>query len=294
MEPITWFALLLMGWASRAEKQAAREIEAAAIRKHNALVYAVKQEAVHAEDAAIALVYDRSASFTWLCPRLNAALGKCNTKFKLRIDTSSLFEGLSEGKLKTLWEKLRRCFPSRGLLGDKTTFTLAVTALLLKGIQELDKVGWVPVPALHGTVADAISHVPIDGADHVAHAFGWFDSMPVLDLLSDFLLISAAARMFFNRRAAENARERAQDLERHTDKLMAEALRYRTYRDTCEGIRANEAEVCYQAFKAMIAMDALSQSPREWPEAVKHRVTQHFVAACQQWWSALQVTPPAL
>jgi hypothetical protein len=283
-----------MGWASRAEKQAARKVEAAASRKYNALICAVKQEAAQAEDAAITLVYDRSASFTWLCPRLNASLKNCNAKFKLHIDTSSLFEGLSEGKLKALWEKLRRCFPSRGLSGDKTTFTLAVTAVLLKGIQELDKLGWVPIPALHGTVADAISHMPIDGADHVAHAFGWFDSMPMLDLLNDFLLISAAARMFFNRRAAQHAWERAQELDQHTDKLMAEALRYRTYRDTCEGIRANQEEVSYQAFKAMIAMDALCQSPREWPEVVRQKITRHFVAACQQWWSVLQVAPSAL
>ena len=289
MELFTIGALVLSGLSglSRLIRGDAENLRKEAIHGVARAAKKAQTQITVTNDAANNLARQRAAAYSLLCPRLHDAFERLNL---------SMGEGGAPTRLRTreqieaLRQKVMANFVRLELEGDAAVLAMSVTAVVLKGIDYMDQAGMISVPVLHQSVEQAIASLPFDGADALAHLVPC-GALSVADAVADVFIVFSAVKLIRNIYKTNALTEDTGKLNQQAKELKAKRKELRKYQQSIETAEADQAEACYQLYRATVLAEAHAACPPETQARTKGSVIAGLKKAAAAWWQAISVEP---
>lgn len=213
------------------------------------------------------LAVNRIACVVWQIPHINSAAARLGVQDKFFGHRNSVFGGRTLTQLLALVRAARQAItPAVGCL-DRTVMMASGGALVLKGVQHLDKVGLMHAPLLDSNLHDLVSSLPFEHAHGMADALGGAGGLGVADLVGDGLIVFSLVKTGYNLVRAGTLEGKASDVRTQAAKVREATARICLLSKRVGGLSKDLEESSYCAFKAaLVAEEAarLGALRREW------------------------------
>ena len=274
----------------RVKKHQLNRLRAAAER-HNeetSRYHQTRRDRVVSERAFVA---ERAASLVWLQPRLNKTASRLGLR-RAMFGVGGALGGITEANMKSLLEKVRSAL----VMAPRSAFDRVVTvsfgaALLLEGIDQLDKLEMIDVPVLHDKIADVLSEVHVPGAELIGDGLAELGIDLVTDLLGDLFIVGGIAKGTFNLAKAAEFGEKADQVVSSVE-AVEKRHQEESLRSKKVGALAQRLESCaYEAFKWSYVAETLQSSRGISNRALRDTIKDGFSRSMVALWQTHKASP---
>jgi hypothetical protein len=248
---------------------------------------AAKRERTAVEGSFVA---ERAAALAWLQPTLNRSAQRLGLRKSL-FGPGGALGGITYEGMRSILAKAREALILPRAALDRVVGYSFAAAIVLEGIDALDRADLMEVPILHENVADVLSDMDIPGAEGLGEALAEFGWDTVGDILGDLFIVAGVAKGAYNIAKATEFSNRADRVAAAADKIESKVGEERTLSRKTIRLREALEGRAFEAFKwSQIAHVARSRGLlRNTP--IRERITANFTQSFLALWDAHKLSP---
>ncbi|MEO7424960.1 MAG: hypothetical protein ABI036_07225 [Fibrobacteria bacterium] len=235
------------------------------------------------------LAVNRLACIDWQLQHIRSAAGKLGVTKEFFNKKGGIFGGRTLSDIMRLLRAARKTIVPPSGVFDGSVMLASGTALLIEGVQYLDKIGVVDAPILHTNLHDAVSALPLEHAHGIADSLGGVGLINFSDLLGDALLVFSAFKSLFNLARAEDLGSKASDVRSEASRLQVAQASVRAVENRAMILASELEERSYEAYKwAIVAEEAAKLHHRKPTWQIPQLVVARLRDATVRLWANLQ------
>lgn len=276
------------GIASSFAKSDAGEKLRKAQNRHRAAFNYAKSTYNETATCVIELATTRQASLMLLQPCIDKAVSQLSAQHAFYGKKHGIFGGRSLQQIKALVQRSRNLLIVPSSAFDNAVAVTSGAALLIEGVQYLDKVGTIHAPALHQSLGEAFGSLTGEGPDAFAGALGGVANIGVADLVGDGLLIFSVFKFGYNLWRISDLGDQQADHDREASRLYGAAYSLSQLCNEAREINSAVHEAGYATYKWTFLTGVVARGNGLGQVNLREQLERRLRKASSLWWQSMQ------